>query len=92
MAEAMLWGAAELLGQDKPRRILLMITDGEYQPNRCRRMLDRIHEVGIEVLGIGINCDVAHLFPIHRSINSVDRLAQAMSELLMDALRTRRAV
>ncbi len=90
MAEAMLWGAAELLGQDKPRRILLLVTDGAYQPQRCRRMLDALDAVGIEVLGIGINFDVAHLFPIHRSIDAVDRLAQAMFDLLMDALRSRK--
>jgi Mg-chelatase subunit ChlD len=89
MAEAMLWGAAELLGQDKPRRLLLLVTDGAYQPQRCRRMLDALDAVGIEVLGIGINFDVAHLFPLHRTIDSVDRLAQAMFDLLMEALRSR---
>ena len=30
MAEAMLWGAAQLLEQRKPRRILLVTTDGAY--------------------------------------------------------------
>jgi cobalamin biosynthesis protein CobT len=87
----MLWGAGELLAQDKPRRMLLVITDGAYQAQRCRRMLDALHAVRIEVLGIGINVDVAHLFPLQRSISSVDRLAQAMFELLMDAMRTRKA-
>lgn len=90
MAEAMLWGAGELLGQAKPRRLLLVVTDGAYQPQRCRRMLDVLGAVGIEVFGIGINFDVAHLFPIHRSIDSVDRLAQAMFDLLMEALRSRK--
>ena len=90
MAEAMLWGAAELLGQDKPRRLLLLVTDGAYQPQRCRRMLDALDAVGIEVMGIGINFDVAHLFPLHRTIDNVDRLAQAMFDLLMQALRSRK--
>jgi hypothetical protein len=70
---------------------MLVITDGAYQPQRCRRMLDALHGVGIEVLGVGINVDVAHLFPLQRSISSVDRLAQAMFELLMDTLRMRKA-
>jgi cobaltochelatase CobT len=89
MAEAMLWGAGELLEQHKPRRILLVVTDGVYQAQRCRRMVDALRAVGIEVLGIGINVDIAHLFPVQRSITSVERLAQGMFELLMDAMRLR---
>lgn len=90
MAEAMLWGASQLLAQQRPRRIMLVITDGAYDAQRCRRMLTALEAVGIEVIGIGINFDVAHLFPLQRSIKAVDQLAQAMFELLTHALRTQR--
>jgi cobaltochelatase CobT len=87
MAEAMLWGAGELLGQRKARRILLVATDGAYDPALGQTMAARLTGVGIEALGIGIHCDVAHLFARSRQIATIADLPQAMFELLLEAIQ-----
>ena len=56
MAEALLWGAGELLAQRNPRRILLVATDGAYDQDLGRAMVLRLERAGIEALGIGIHC------------------------------------
>ena len=87
MAEAMLWGAAQLLAQRRPRRILMVITDGAYDEARGKSMVARLAGAGIETIGIGIQCRVSHLFGLCRDIASVTALPQAMFELLLDAMR-----
>ncbi len=87
MAEAMLWGAAQLLEQRKPRRILLVTTDGAYDEELGRAMVSKLKAVGIEALGIGIHCDVSHLFGRSRQIAAIGDLPQAMFELLLDAIQ-----
>ena len=87
MAEAMLWGAAQLLGQCKPRRILLVTTDGAYDEDLGRAMVSKLKAAGIEVLGIGIHCDVSHIFARSRQITAIRYLPQAMFALLLDAIQ-----
>ena len=87
MAEAMLWGAAQLVEQRKPRRILLVTTDGAYDEELGRAMVNKLKAVGIEALGIGIHCDVSHLFGRSRQITAIGDLPQAMFELLLDAIQ-----
>jgi cobaltochelatase CobT len=87
MAEAMLWGAGELLAQPRPRRILLICTDGVYDDQLGQAMVARLERVGIEALGIGIHCDVAHLFARSRRIFVIGDLTAAMFELLLEAIQ-----
>jgi len=87
MAEAMLWGAAQLLGQCKPRRILLVTTDGAYDEDLGRAMVTKLKAAGIEALGIGIHCDVSHIFARSRQIAAIRDLPQAMFGLLLDAIQ-----
>jgi cobalamin biosynthesis protein CobT len=86
MAEAMLWGAVELLAQRNPRRILLVATDGAYDGDLGRAMVLRLERAGIEALGIGIHCDVSHLFARSREISTIGELPGAMFELLLEAI------
>jgi len=82
LAEAMLWGAGELLVQRQRRRILLVVTDGAYDRERGRAMVQRVEQAGIEALGIGIGCDVSALFVLSRRISVVAELPAAMLDLL----------
>ena len=87
MAEAMLWGAARLLEQRQPRRILLVTTDGAYDEALGQAMAARLQLAGIEPLGIGIHCDVSHLFVRSRQIATIADLPQAMFEVLLEAIQ-----
>jgi len=87
LCEALLWGAGELLGQRHARRILLVATDGAYDTELGQAMTARLRAAGIETLGIGIHCDVSHLFARSRPIVTVADLPQAMFDLLLEALR-----
>lgn len=86
LAEAMLWAAGELLGRRAARRVLLVATDGAYDQGLARTMISRLGEAAIDTLGIGILCEVSHLFTRSRSITTLDELPQAMFELLLEAL------
>ena len=86
MAEAMLWGAGELLSQRNPRRILLVATDGAYDEALGRLMVARLEQAGVEALGIGVHCDVSHLFARSRQISAIAELPTMMFELLLEAI------
>jgi len=86
MAEAMLWGAGELLAQRNSRRLLLLATDGAYDEDLGRAMVLRLERAGIEALGIGIHCDVSHLVARSRQISVIAELPGAMFELLLEAI------
>jgi cobaltochelatase CobT len=87
MAEAMLWAAGELLAQPNARRIMLVVTDGAYDEAVGQAMVARIEHAGIEALGIGIQCDVSHLFARSRRISAIGELPAAMFELLLKAIQ-----
>ena len=89
LAEAMLWGAGELFGARHARRILLVATDGAYDAELGRAMRARLDAAGIETLGIGIHCDVSHLFARSRPIVDLGELPQAMFDLLLEAIGQR---
>jgi Cobalamin biosynthesis protein CobT VWA domain len=79
MVEAMLWGAGQLLSQVKPRRLLLELTDGGYDGPSGKNMVERLTRNGIECAGVGIGCDVAHLFDLYRVIADVRDLPKPCS-------------
>jgi len=90
LAEAMMFGAAALLEERKGRRLLLVVTDGEYPAEIGRRIVERLAAAGIEAIGVGIACDCSSIFPIARTICHVGDLAKTLFELLEQALRSQR--
>ena len=89
---ALLWAAEALLLQPEPRKLLLVVTDGdpdEFGP--CASAIQRCWRGGIETLGLGIGLNVSQLFPISRNIADVSELAPAMFQMLQEGL-TRRPV
>ena len=67
---ALLTYAKIMSGWTEPRKILLMVTDGE--PNgwnaeriMCRALVKQMEASGIEVIGIGIGMDVSSMFDKH---------------------------
>ncbi len=85
---AMLWAVDQLLMQQEPRKILLVITDGApSQKDACCETIKRCTAGGIEILGIGIDVpSVKNLFPMSECITDIGDLAQAMFSLLQQTL------
>ncbi|OAI06178.1 VWA domain-containing protein [Methylomonas methanica] len=82
MTEAIWFGAASLLGCREPRKVLMVITDG--QPNESLstlELLQRCRDSGIETVGVGLGLDVSHLFPIAITINDLSELRAQLFEL-----------
>jgi cobalamin biosynthesis protein CobT len=82
MTEAIWFGAASLLRCREPRKVLMVITDG--QPNESLstlELLQRCRESGIETVGVGLGLDVSHLFPIAITINDLSELRAQLFEL-----------
>jgi cobaltochelatase CobT len=75
MAEAVWFAAAALLRCREPRKVLLVMTDG--QPNdilSTLEILQRCRNSGIETVGVGLGIDVSHLFPVAITINELREL------------------
>jgi len=87
MTEAIWFGAASLLRCREPRKVLMVMTDG--QPNDTLSTLDilqRCRDSGIETVGIGLGLDVSHLFPIAITINDLSELRAQLFELSKSVL------
>ena len=86
--EALDWAGIKLSIQPEPRKICLVITDG--QPNNSHSAqcaAERMRQSGIEVLGIGIRCnEIKHFIPNSQIINSVSDLPQALFGVLQKQL------
>jgi cobaltochelatase CobT len=75
MTEAVWFAAAALLRCQEPRKVLLVMTDG--QPNdilSTREILQRCRNSGIETVGVGLGLDVSHLFPVAIMISELREL------------------
>jgi cobaltochelatase CobT len=75
MTEAVWFAAAALLRCREPRKVLLVMTDG--QPNdilSTLEILQRCRHSGIETVGVGLGIDVSHLFPVAITINELREL------------------
>jgi cobaltochelatase CobT len=75
MTEAVWFAAAALLRCREPRKVLLVMTDG--QPNdilSTLEILQRCRHSGIETVGVGLGLDVSHLFPVAITINELREL------------------
>jgi len=89
MTEALWFGAAALLRCREPRKILMVITDG--QPDDTLTALDilqRCRDSGIETVGIGLGIDVCHLFPVAITINELEELRTQLFTLSKSLLLT----
>ena len=90
MLEALLWGVDNLLRQTEPRRLCLIVTDGQpSNPPLCAEAIRQCWAGGIEVMGIGIGSGtrrMEHLFPVWTQVDSVDELALAMFTMMREAL------
>jgi cobaltochelatase CobT len=75
MTEAVWFAAAALLRCREPRKVLLVMTDG--QPNdilSTLEILQRCRNSGIETVGVGLGLDVGHLFPVAIRISELREL------------------
>jgi nitric oxide reductase activation protein len=79
MAQAIWYGAAELLLRRESRRLLLVLTDGEPDDiDEAARLLRLCREAAIEPVGIGIGISVNHLFPTAIEVTAVADLKRAL--------------
>ena len=82
MTEAIWFGAASLLRCREPRKVLMVMTDG--QPNdtlSTLEILQRCRDSGIETVGIGLGIEVSHLFPMAIVINDFRELRSQLFDL-----------
>lgn len=86
---ALYWAADQLLQQPQPRKLLIVVTDGEpIEPASCKEVIRRCWLGGIEVIGIGIQVPtIAELFPVSTCIEDVPELPAAMFGLLQSTLQ-----
>ena len=95
MLQALLWAVDQLLVQSEPRKVCLIVTDGEpFNPPAVADAIRRCWAGGIEVMGIGIGRDahyVKALFPVSAHVDDVDALAGAMFGMMREALGARPA-
>jgi len=87
MTEAIWFGAASLLRCREPRKVLMVMTDG--QPNdtlSTLEILQRCRYSGIETVGIGLGIDVSHLFPVSIAINDFRELRSQLFDLSKSVL------
>ncbi|OJY94353.1 MAG: hypothetical protein BGP25_05025 [Lysobacterales bacterium 63-13] len=84
MAQAMLWGAANLASRREERKLMIVITDGAPDNAQgVRTMVRKLSQGNVECIGIGIGHDaVRTLFPQWAVIQSVDELASALFDVV----------
>lgn len=88
MAEAMLWAGQQLAAIRKSRKLLLVVTDGQYDADLGMRVVRSLASAGINsyAIGVGHHADVPW-FPYYRKIVDIAELPQAMNDVLMHAIR-----
>ena len=87
MAEAMLWGGYNLHATRNVRKILFVVTDGEPDDlDGAKQVIGTLGKSGVEVMGLGINTVVGHLFKTAGMIGDLNDLAPAIFGMLQEAL------
>lgn len=87
MAEAMLWGGYNLHATRNVRKILFVVTDGEPDDlDGAKQVIEMLGKSGIEVMGLGINTVVGHLFKTSGMIGDLNDLAPAIFGMLQETL------
>jgi cobaltochelatase CobT len=87
MAEAIWYAAASLCRCREPRKVVMVLTDGQPDDRLSTRdILARCQPSGIEAVGIGLGIDVSHLYPKSIVINDLGELRTRLFELAKDLL------
>lgn len=87
MTEAIWFTAAALLRCREPRKVLMIISDGQPDdPLSTLEILQRCRDSGIETVGIGLGIEVSHLFPVSMAINDVRELRPQLFALSKSVL------
>ncbi|MHB8252882.1 MAG: cobaltochelatase CobT-related protein [Acidiferrobacter sp.] len=93
MTEALYYAASRIMGASENRKTILVITDGE--PNdvpSCKKAVQDMMRMGIEVCGIGIKTmSVQDLFPQYAVIRNVNELRDAIFTMARRILAPRAA-
>jgi hypothetical protein len=87
LAEALLYGASELLATRESRKILLVLTDGI--PDDLDAAIARVREIretGIEVHGIGLAIEVDRVFGPSVTISDLGELRKSLFNLCQGIL------
>jgi len=87
--EALWYAAAQLMLQKEPRKLLIVLTDGDpSRPANVKRLVGELESRGgIEIFGVGIaTMVVKSLFRSYRVINDVRELRTALFEIARAAL------
>jgi cobalamin biosynthesis protein CobT len=89
MAEAIWFAAASLLMCREPRKVVMVLTDGDPDSRlSALDILERCQRSGIEAVGIGLGIDVSHLFPKSIRIDNISQLRTQLFALAEDLLIT----
>lgn len=85
---ALLWSIEQLMLTSEPRKILMIVTDGQpSQRDACRSVIQRCWDSGIEVIGLGIKVQgIENLFPIYECINELSDLPKAAFDIVGKSL------
>jgi len=87
MTEAIWFAAAALLRCREPRKVLMVMTDGQPDDTvSTLAILQRCRDSGIETVGIGLGITVNHLFPDAIIINDLPELRAQLFELSKSVL------
>ena len=90
MGEAMWWAATQLAACNEPRRIMLVVTDGDPDhgtEDSIEELINLCRHSGIECIGLGIgSLVIADKFPIWKTINNIEELTNAMFEIFKQQL------
>lgn len=90
MAQSLWTVAASLVQQKEPRKVCLVVTDGDPDNvQAAKEIIDRCERAGIEMMAIAIGHKaptIATLFHNHRVIGSVNELRTAMHEMVLTTL------
>jgi cobaltochelatase CobT len=79
LAEAMLYAARELAASKRPRKVLIIITDGAPNKAGSVRYMNSLIEKHVDVYAIGIGSTaVSHFFKKWSVINDVNELQKAL--------------
>lgn len=90
LAEALYAVGGELVQQTASGHMLIVVTDGE--PNdplaASEIALNELEQNGVDIVGVGIACDVSHLFARSISIHDQRELAPKLFDVLSERFKT----
>jgi cobalamin biosynthesis protein CobT len=86
---ALAWARAQVLRRQEPRKIVLVVTDGEPDDHkRAKQAIKHMEKEGIELLGLGILDDnVTRLFKSNAVVNKIAELPEALFGMLEESLK-----